>query len=103
MEQQAQVSRQMQESLSATSLIKAFSSEKQTLQRIRMEWQTAMQINMEQATIGSLANVAIGAMPDIASGIVLLVGAYLVILGQWTLGSLLAFLSYLGYVYRTTP
>lgn len=102
MEQQAQVSRQMQESLSATSLIKAFSSEKQTLQRIRLEWQTAMQITMEQATIGSLANVAIGALPDIASGIVLLVGAYLVILGQWTLGSLLAFLSYLGYVFGPT-
>jgi ABC-type multidrug transport system fused ATPase/permease subunit len=99
MEQQAQISRQMQESLSATALIKAFSSEKNTLERIRTEWQTAIQISMEQTTIGALANVAIGAMPDIASGIVLLVGAYLIIIGQWTLGSLLAFQSYLGYVY----
>jgi ABC-type multidrug transport system fused ATPase/permease subunit len=102
MEQQAQVSRQMQESLSATSLIKAFSSEKQTLQRIRTEWQTAIQIVMEQATIGSLANLAIGALPDIASGIVLVIGAYLIIIGQWTLGSLMAFLSYLGFVYGPT-
>jgi ABC-type multidrug transport system fused ATPase/permease subunit len=99
MEQQAQISRQMQESLSATALIKAFSSEKNTLERIRTEWQTAIQISMEQTTIGALANVAIGAMPDIASGIVLLIGAYLIIIGQWTLGSLLAFQSYLGYVY----
>jgi ABC-type multidrug transport system fused ATPase/permease subunit len=89
----------MQESLSATALIKAFSSEKNTLERIRTEWQTAIQISMEQTTIGALANVAIGAMPDIASGIVLLIGAYLIIIGQWTLGSLLAFQSYLGYVY----
>jgi subfamily B ATP-binding cassette protein MsbA len=99
MEQQAQISRQMQESLSATSLIKAFSSEKSTLERIRTEWQTAIQISMEQTTISALANLAIGAMPDIASGIVLLVGGYLTIIGQWTLGSLLAFLAYLGYVY----
>ncbi len=99
MEQQAQISRQMQESLSATALIKAFSSEKNTLERIRAEWQTAIQISMEQTTIGTLANLAIAAMPDIASGIALLVGAYLIIMGQWTLGSMLAFLSYLDYVY----
>lgn len=99
MEQQANISRQMQESLSATSLIKAFSSEKSTLKRIRAEWQAAVQISMEQTSIGAVANLVIGAMPDIASGIVLLVGAYLTIIGQWTLGSLLAFLSYLGYVY----
>jgi len=102
MEQQAQISRQLQESLSATSLIKAFSSEKQTLQRIQLEWKTAIQIAMEQATIGSLANVAIGAMPDITNAIVLVVGAYLTIMGEWTLGSLLAFLSYLGYVFGPT-
>jgi ABC-type multidrug transport system fused ATPase/permease subunit len=54
---------------------------------------------MEETTIGSLANLAIGAMPDIANAIVLIVGGYLTIIGQWTLGSLLAFLSYLGYVY----
>lgn len=99
MEQRANISRQMQESLSASTLIKAFSSEKSTLQRIRNEWQTAVQIAMEQATIGSIANLLIGAMPDIARGIAALVGGYLVIVNQWTLGSLLAFLAYLGYVY----
>jgi ABC-type multidrug transport system fused ATPase/permease subunit len=35
----------------------------------------------------------------VAKFVVLVVGAYLVIVGQWTLGSLLAFQSYLGYVY----
>jgi ABC-type bacteriocin/lantibiotic exporter with double-glycine peptidase domain len=89
----------MQESPSATALIRAFSSEKNTLELIRAKWQAAIQISTEQTTSGSLANVAVGAMPDIASGLVLLVGAYLTIIGQWTLGSLLAFLSFLSYAY----
>jgi ABC-type bacteriocin/lantibiotic exporter with double-glycine peptidase domain len=74
MEQQTQISRLTQELVPATSLIKVFSSEKSTLERIRTEWHAAGQISMEQTTIGSLANLAIGAMPDIASGTVLYVG-----------------------------
>jgi ABC-type multidrug transport system fused ATPase/permease subunit len=99
MEQQANISRQMQESLSASTLIKAFSSEERTAGRIRGEWQTARSLTLEQTTVGSLANFSIGIMPEVTRGIVLVVGAFLVILGQWTLGSLLAFQSYLGYVF----
>jgi ABC-type multidrug transport system fused ATPase/permease subunit len=99
MEQQAQISRRMQESLSATSLIKAFASEKRTVGSLMSEWQAARQITMEQVSVGSLANLAVGSMPAISQGIVLVAGAYLVIRGNWTLGSLLAFQSYLGYVF----
>jgi ABC-type multidrug transport system fused ATPase/permease subunit len=38
-------------------------------------------------------------MPAVARGVVLALGAYWVINGQWTLGSLLAFQAYLGYVF----
>jgi ABC-type multidrug transport system fused ATPase/permease subunit len=49
--------------------------------------------------VGSLANLLINAMPSLGSGVALIAGAYLVIQGEWTLGSLLAFQAYLGYVY----
>jgi ABC-type multidrug transport system fused ATPase/permease subunit len=99
MEQQADVSRHVQESLSATSLIKAFSAEKQAAGRVMAAWQAALHISLEQTAVGSVANLAISLIPDIARAIVLVTGAYWVIRGDWTLGSLLAFQSYLGYVY----
>ncbi len=99
MEQQAQVSRQLQESLAAAVLIKAFSSENRTVGRVMAQLQAARQISMEQITVSSIANLVINAMPDLARAVVLVAGAYWVIQGNWTLGSLLAFQAYLGYVY----
>ena len=99
MEQQAQVSRRMQESLSAASLIKAFASEGREVDRIMSEQRQAFQITLEQVVVSSVANLSISTISDIARMVVLLVGGYLVIAANWTLGSLLAFQSYLGYVY----
>jgi ABC-type multidrug transport system fused ATPase/permease subunit len=63
------------------------------------ELRGAFQIGLEQVAVGSVAGLAIGTLGDVARGVVLVAGAYLVIAGDWTLGSLLAFQSYLGYVY----
>jgi len=99
MEQQANVFRRLEESLSATSLIKAFSSEGRTVGSIMSELRAALQISLEQTTLSSAAGLAIGILPEIARGVVLVAGAYWVIRGEWTLGSLLAFQAYLGYVF----
>jgi len=99
MEQQANVSRRMQESLSATSLIKAFVSEKREVDRMMSELRAAFQISLERLAVGSVASLTIGALGDVAKLVVLVVGAYQVIVGDWSLGSLLAFQAYLGYVY----
>jgi ABC-type multidrug transport system fused ATPase/permease subunit len=99
MERQANVSRRMQESLSSASLIKAFASEEREVGRVMGELQEAFDISLEQTAVGSVAGLALGGFSDIAKLIVLVVGAYLVITGDWTLGSLLAFQSYVGYVY----
>lgn len=99
MEQQAQVSRRMQESLSSASLIKAFASEEREVDRVMSELRGAFQISLERVAVNSLANLAISSLGDVARGVVLVAGAYLIITGNWTLGSLLAFQSYLGYVY----
>ena len=99
MEQQANVSSRFQESLSAASLIKAFSSEARTVGRLMSELKAALHISLEQTTVSSVANLAISSMPAIARAIVLALGAYWIIMGQWSLGSLLAFQAYLGYVF----
>ncbi len=100
MEKQANVSRQIQESLTTTSLIKAFTSEKRTVTKITDQLKAALQISIEQVTVDSMANLVIGLLPSIANAAVLAGGAYLIIKGEWSLGSLLAFQGYLSFVYN---
>ncbi len=99
MEQHANVSRNLQEALASTTLIKTFASEKRTVRRMISEWRASQQLSLEQSTVGSLANFLIGAMPSLTNAIVFVAGAYWVIQGDWTFGSLTAFQSYSGYVY----
>ncbi len=99
MEQNANISSRLQEALSSFSLIKAFSSEMRILGRLTSELKAAMQNSLEQSTVNSVADLVINSMPGIARAVVLALGAYWVITNQWTLGSLLAFQAYLGYVF----
>ena len=99
MERQAEVFQTVQESLAQTSLIKAFATEKRTLNSLMGKFRASQQLGMEQNSLGSLANLVIGFGPDLAGLIVMAGGAYLIIRGQWTIGSLLAFQSYVGFVF----
>jgi ABC-type multidrug transport system fused ATPase/permease subunit len=99
MEERANVSRQMQESLSSAELIKAFSSEERTVSKLTERLRSALRISLERTTVGSFAGLVINALPDLARAVVLVVGAIWVVQNRWTLGSLLAFRSYLGYVF----
>jgi ABC-type multidrug transport system fused ATPase/permease subunit len=99
MEQNARVSRSLQESLSSSTLIKSFSTEERTVNKVTEELRSAMNLGIEQSTMNSAAGLTIGVVPEIARVLVLIVGAYWVIMGDWTLGSLLAFRSYVGFVY----
>jgi ABC-type multidrug transport system fused ATPase/permease subunit len=99
MERQAEVYQSVQESLAQTSLIKAFATEKRTLNTLMGKLRASLQLGMEQQTLGAVANLAIGLAPDLAHLIVMAGGAFLIIKGEWSLGSLLAFQSYVGFVY----
>jgi ABC-type multidrug transport system fused ATPase/permease subunit len=59
----------------------------------------ARDLALEQTAVNWLAGQAFGLAPDLARGLVFLIGAVQIILGRWQLGQLLAFQSYLGYVY----
>jgi ABC-type multidrug transport system fused ATPase/permease subunit len=99
MEQEAHISGRMQEALSSAPLIKSFTSEEKTRNRLVSELKRAFQISLEQTAVNSVADMAIGLMPAASRGIALALGAYWVIQQEWTLGSLLAFQGYLGYVF----
>ena len=99
MEREARVTSRYQESLSSVSLIKAFASEVHSIRRMMSELRSAFQISIERSTVNSVAKVAISAMPGIARAIVLALGAFWVIKGEWSLGSLIAFQAYLAYVF----
>jgi ABC-type bacteriocin/lantibiotic exporter with double-glycine peptidase domain len=99
MEQQANVTSLLQESLSSVSLIKAFCTEARSVKRLTSQLKEAFHISLEQTTVSSVANLVINSMPGMAKVTVLALGAYWVIQGHWSLGSLLAFIAYLAYVF----
>ena len=99
MEQQGRVYTRFQETLASMPLIKTFAREDQESKRVISAVQSSQRISMETMVVGSVASIAFNIVPDIAKAFVLVAGAYLAILGQWTLGSLFAFQSYLGFVY----
>ena len=99
MEHKADVSGDFQESLSEASLVKAYANEDRTRNHLMSSFRKVFQINLEQRAINSLASLSINAMPGLARIITLAVGAFWVIQGQWTIGSLLAFQAYLAYVF----
>ena len=99
METQAIVTGNFQESLSSITLIKAFAAEGKTLQQLVGTLKSALNISIEQSTVNALANMAITSLPGIARAAVLFIGAYWVIIGHWSLGSLFAYQAYLAYVF----
>jgi len=87
------------EMFSSIRLIKTFSREKQAESDIAMAITENNQAFNEQAVLNSLHHHVMAAMPGAAKFFVLALGSYWVIEGEWTLGSLLAFLTYLSFVY----
>ncbi|MDX9993332.1 MAG: ABC transporter ATP-binding protein [Anaerolineales bacterium] len=99
MERYASVTQRMEETLASIPLVKAFATEKRESGRVMSAVVDRQQVELEQVTVSSFANLAMGIVPSLAGGVVLVAGAYWIIRGEWTLGSLFAFQSYLGYVY----
>ena len=99
MECNSKVSGHFQEAFSSVPLIKAFSKESHTIRHLIEGLKSAFGIALEQQSVGFVNSVAIQALPGLARFFVLVFGSYWVIKGDWTVGSLLAFQAYLGYVY----
>lgn len=99
MERQAEVTRVTEEALATSTLVKAFAAEKKEVGKIMSRLRSLFQINMEQNTVSSVAGTAVSLVPSAAQLLVLIAGAILIIRGQWTIGSLMAFQASLGFVF----
>ncbi len=99
MEQRSNVMRRMQESLASTSLIKSFASEDREVKRVTEAISSSFDVSLEQTAVGAVAGISLGFVNSVSNYVILAVGALFVIKGQWTLGSLMAFRSYVGFVY----
>ena len=99
MERHAHVLSRFQEAISSISLIKAFSAESRTVRNLSSELQAAQDIRLQQTLVGSIAQFAVRSIPGAARVAVIALGAYWIISGQWSLGALIAFQVYLGYVF----
>lgn len=100
MEQEANTRSRLEESLTSSTLIKAFTTEKRTVDKVLSELKRGLQINIEQTTVRSFADLIVGLIPGFANALSLALGAILIIRDQWTLGSLLAYQGYLLFVYN---
>ncbi len=99
LEYQAEAAGMIQESLAGASTLKAFAAETRTRERIMTRVDKQLEVSLEQSLVGSLSGASIQSVPGIGRAVALAAGAVLVIRGEWTLGSLVAFQIYLGVVF----
>lgn len=96
MEEGARVSRDLQEVLAAGTVVRAFAAEERMSGRVREGLGRMLGLMMERTASGTAAGLLLELVPGAARLCAAGAGAYLVIGGSMTLGSLLAFLSFLG-------
>lgn len=99
LESQAAAAGRIQESLADVAAIKAFAAQARVRERVIAALRASLRIAFEQALVGSVSGALIQSLPGIGRLAALAAGAVLVIRGEWTLGSLLAFQAYLVHVF----
>ncbi|MDD5596967.1 MAG: ABC transporter ATP-binding protein [Victivallaceae bacterium] len=88
------------ESAANVQLIKSFAGEKKMVAGIIELAENKIKILYENITLYALSNGINKLMPSLAKLAVLITGSYWVISGRWEVGTLIAYLAYLSYVYN---
>jgi len=88
-----------QETLNAMPLVKAFAAEEKAVGKILAGMRGIFRLSAERSVVGSVTGLALSSTPSLVNFCVFAVGAYWVITGHWSLGSLFAFQAYLGRVF----
>jgi ABC-type bacteriocin/lantibiotic exporter with double-glycine peptidase domain len=91
MELNAQFQGALQESLSNATLIKAHAVEQRTAKGLSARLEKLYDMGIEQLAVGSIGSTAVGLAPSLVQFTALAAGAWLILRGEWTLGSLTAF------------
>ena len=102
LEKSAQVSKNLQSSISGVALIKSFTAEEKETAKITSSMEESVNANIEQTVISSISQLFIGLVASLGGALILWYGATEVFAGRLTIGSLVAFNSYLVYLYGPT-
>ena len=79
--------------------VKAAAGERHEGAKLRARFELVLGTALEQAVVGSVGAAILQSMPGVGRVLALAAGAILVMRGEWTLGSLLAFQAYLSDVF----
>ena len=101
-EKQALVSQNIQESLSGIHLVKAFVREKYEIRKLLTNLTQAMRINIRSTVWGKAVGVLTAVMGGTGPIVILWYGGSQVINGSLTLGKLIAFNGFVGYLFGPT-
>jgi ABC-type multidrug transport system fused ATPase/permease subunit len=88
-----------QETLNSIPLVKAFAAEEKAVGGIMNGLRQVFRLSAERSVVGSVTGLALSSTPSLVNFCVFAIGAYWVITGHWSLGSLFAFQAYLGRVF----
>jgi ABC-type bacteriocin/lantibiotic exporter with double-glycine peptidase domain len=97
--QQAEASGCLQETLSGAVAVKAVAGEHRAGERLKSRFDRVFGTALDQAVVGSAGSAFLQSMPGLGRVLALAAGAILVMRGEWSLGSLLAFQAYLSDVF----
>ena len=98
-EENARLWSNFQETLSSIPLIKAFATEDRATGTVMKGMRRVFGLSMERAAVTTVSDMTISALPSLANFTVFVLGAYWVITDHWSLGTMFAFQSYLGYAF----
>ncbi|MDD5598384.1 MAG: ABC transporter ATP-binding protein [Victivallaceae bacterium] len=88
------------EAVGNSQLIKAYCNEQKAVKGILNKALESIHIFYESTLLNALSSVINRLMPSLAKILVLIMGSYWVITGYWEIGTLIAYLVYLSYVYN---
>jgi ABC-type multidrug transport system fused ATPase/permease subunit len=98
-EENARYMSRFQETLNSIPLVKAFAAEEKAVGGIMNGLRQVFRLSAERSVVGSVTGLALSSTPSLVNFCVFAIGAYWVITGHWSLGSLFAFQAYLGRVF----
>ncbi len=101
-EANALLTKKLQESISNISLFKSFVAEKFDAKTYVNFLKKATIANIKKLIIGYISNIINAFISGLSPIIIILYGAYLIINGELTLGQLIAFNSFIGYLFGPT-
>ncbi len=96
----AELSATYVETINNSQLIKSFSSDENAAKNIINKAKKSIQLVYESAILNALSTAFNKLMPSVAKLVVITLGSFWVITGHWEIGTLIAYLVYISYVYN---